>query len=94
MNDLKQDVLRVEEKVDGIKTELTDIAVILAKQEVNIDIHIKRTNLLEESLDHLRKELKPVERHVAMMHGAAKLIGVMAVLAAIVKAIVEIYKLT
>lgn len=74
---------KVEAKLDRIAERLNSIDVTLASQHESLKIHIKRTNLLEE-------KLAPVEKHVAMVHGALKLIGLVAMLAAIGESIVII----
>jgi len=70
----------IENKVDKLDERLDSIEKVLIKQELNIDIHIKRTNLLEESVSLLREDLRPLERHVDYIHGALKMIGGIAVL--------------
>lgn len=74
-------VKRLEDKLDKIDSRIDNIDITLARQSEILDIHIKRTNLLEEAL-------KPIEKHVAMVNGALKLIGLMATIAAIIEAIV------
>lgn len=73
---------RLEKKVDKILERVGSIDVTIGKQQVSLDEHIRRTNLLEV-------ELKPVKRHVFMVEGALKLIGVLAALAAIVEVLLQ-----
>lgn len=47
---------------------------------------MRRTSLLE-------KQIKPIETHVTMVHGAMKLVGVIAVLAGIVEGVVALLDL-
>lgn len=65
-----------------IDKRLDNLDVTMAKNTTSLEIHVKRTDLLEAKLE-------PVEKHVAMMHGAFKLIGLLATLAGIGAAIVE-----
>lgn len=59
---------RIESKIDKIADHISSIDVTLAKQQVILDEHVKRTNLLE-------KKLEPVERHVTVINGLMKLIA-------------------
>lgn len=68
---------RLEHKIDVIAEKIGSIDVTLAKQHVSLAEHIKRTAILE-------KEIKPIQKHVAMVNGALKLIGIVAILAEII----------
>lgn len=72
-----QQLDRIETKIDKATDRLGRIDSTLAAQHEQIVIHIKRTDLLE-------RELKPISKHVQQMHGAAKFIGLVAVVAGIV----------
>jgi predicted S18 family serine protease len=82
---------QIEVKVDKLDERLDTIEKVLIKQEKNIEIHILRTNLLEESVDLLRQEMRPIEKHVHYMHGALKLVGIISLLAGIAAAIKELF---
>ncbi len=71
---------RLEDKIDKIDSRLDNVDITLAKQSVVLEVHVKRTNLLEEAI-------KPLSVHVSMINGALKLLGVLAMVAAIVEAI-------
>lgn len=81
----------IENKVDKLDERLDSIEKVLIKQELNIDLHIRRTNLLEESVDLLRKDLRPVERHVDYVHGALKFIGIVSLIVGIFVAFKELF---
>lgn len=57
-----------DQKLDKIVEDIGEIKVTLGKQQVSLDEHIRRTNLIEE-------DLKPVKKHVWMVNGALKLVG-------------------
>lgn len=84
--------MKPEEKLDKIVEDISEIKVTLAKQAVQLEHHIKRTDLNEENMELLRAEFKPIQKHVDMFHGALKLIGGIAVVAGIARAIIEIVK--
>lgn len=65
------------EKLDKIESVLSEQAVTLAKLTVTVEDHVRRTNLLEE-------DMKPIKRHVVMIEGVLKALGVLAIIATIV----------
>lgn len=71
---------RIETKIDNIIEDIGDIKITLAKQHVTLDEHIRRTEILEE-------EMKPVKKHVYMVDGALKALGILGILAGILEAI-------
>ena len=81
---------RLYEKVEQVAQDQSEMKVTLAGQAVQLENHVKRTQLAEENIEILRKDLKPVESHVNMVNGALKFIGILASLAAIVKIVIEI----
>jgi uncharacterized coiled-coil protein SlyX len=71
---------RLEEKIDKIDDKLAKTNEILAAQHVSLEMHMKRTDLLEQKLE-------PVERHVAAVHTILKFIGLISVFATILDVI-------
>lgn len=74
MNDVR--LTRIEDKIDKLGERLGSIDSTLASQHEQLVYHIKRTDLLETTL-------KPIERHVMMVHGALKLLGILALVGGI-----------
>ncbi len=66
----------MEHKLDKILDRISNIDVTLAKQEVSLSEHIKRTAILEAKLE-------PVERHVILVNGLVKVITALAALVAV-----------
>lgn len=69
----KMAISKIEKKIDKLDQHLSSIDITLAKQSVILDEHVKRTNLLEE-------RITPIERHVSMINGALKFLGILAVI--------------
>jgi len=65
-----------EQKLDKIVDTLGKQALTLERLTVSVEEHVRRTNLLEE-------DVRPIKTHVAMMQGALKVFGFLAILAAI-----------
>jgi len=55
---------RTQEKFTEITGELNKVHVQLALYNQSLDTHIKRTDLLEKSLDQTNEEIKPMQAHV------------------------------
>lgn len=60
----------VEKKIDGIDSRIDNLDVMTGKQQVILDEHVKRTNLLED-------QLRPVQEHVSQIKFAMKIIGLL-----------------
>ena len=76
------DFNRLEAKLDKIVDKIGSIDSTLASQHTSLREHIRRTELLEA-------QLRPVEKHVAMIQGALKLIGLVALFGGILGAAIE-----
>ncbi len=76
---------RIEKKLDDTAEHLVSIDVTLAAQHVSLRDHIRRTEILES-------DIKPVRRHVAMVEGVFKFIGIIATIIGISVAIHGILK--
>jgi hypothetical protein len=74
---------RIEQKIDKIADTLTEQAVTLGRLTVTVEDHVKRTNILED-------DIKPIKKHVAMVEGALKFIGLLGILAGIIQAVIWI----
>jgi hypothetical protein len=71
---------RIEGKVDKVYDKLSELNTITVKQQVILDEHVKRSTMLED-------KMVPVEKHVARVDGALKLVGLIGVIAAIAESI-------
>lgn len=71
---------RIEDKIDKLADKLANIDKTLAVNTSSLVEHVRRTNLLEERVE-------PLEKDVTMIHGALKFIGVVATLAAIAEGV-------
>ncbi len=80
---------KIIEKLDYQSKEISDIKVDVAKNTVSLEDHIKRTELLEENMQGIRQELKPVQKHVEAVNTILKLIGFISVLSGTIIAIYE-----
>ena len=82
---------KIIEKLDTQSEDISVIKVDVAKNTVSLDEHIKRTNLLEESMNGIREEMKPVQRHVDAVNTILKLIGFLAVIAGAITGLISFF---
>lgn len=78
-------LIRIETKIDDTNDHLASIDVTLSAQHVSLKEHIRRTAILEE-------DLKPIKRHVDMMNGALKLLGVITLVIGIIEGVLVLIK--
>ena len=76
---------RIENKLDHVIEKISSIDATLAKQQVGIDEHIKRSNILEA-------QMVPIQSRMTELRGAINLIKIIAVLAAIGESVKLILK--
>lgn len=75
---------RIIDEQREIDKRLDNIEKVMLVQENNLQVHMKRSDHLEEIVQNLRdKDLKRVNRHVAMVEGALKVFGGIGVLVSI-----------
>jgi tetrahydromethanopterin S-methyltransferase subunit G len=80
-----------EAKLDQVIDTLSRIDSTLAAQHESLEDHIRRTNVAEENIDLIRKDLKPIQNHVSMVKGAMKLIGVVCAIVGAIAAVAAVF---
>ena len=89
----KQDKERLFDTLDKISDRVGNLEITAAKHDANLEEHMKRTALAEESIALIRQELKPVEKHVYFVEAIIKVIGVTSALVSIGVGIFKIISL-
>jgi len=82
---------RIYEVLDKISEDISDLKVTAAKQEENIKEHIRRTEIAEENLDLIRKEIEPLKEHVIVINGFLKIVGAISVIVGSVAGMIRIF---
>lgn len=62
-------------KQDEMSKDISDIKLVNIRQEENLRLHMYRTELAEENLELLRKEFKPVQKHVLVVNAIVKILA-------------------
>jgi hypothetical protein len=80
-----------KEAFKEIQDKLHSIDITLAKQHMTLEDHTRRSLANEKAVEVLGDALKPITKHVNMMEGALKLIGVMSLVATFVFTVVKLF---
>lgn len=74
---------RIHSTLETIRDRLSDMNITIAKQEENLKEHMRRTDQNENMIKSLETSIEPIKKHVSMVEGALKLVGLVASIAAI-----------
>lgn len=89
---MEDDILKkIESKIDKIADDLVEIKIVQVKEQVSLDEHIRRTELLEYAQEEIFEELKPIKMHIGQVNGAFKVIGLLASLASVVGLVFKLF---
>jgi DNA repair ATPase RecN len=75
VEELKKSVERVEEKLDKVSEELSQIRVVQAEQAADLKHHIRRTEASEVRIEMVEERLLPLVEFKHKLDGAFLLIG-------------------
>lgn len=91
---MSDDLIKIiHEYVKEIKKDISEIKVIAGKQQVGLDLHIKRSDLLEELVQHLdEQKIQPLQDSVSQIKGIYKFVMFLSLLATIALVFVEYFK--
>jgi len=73
--DIEDKFTRIDNKLDKMQDNLHSIDKTLVAQHENLKLHIKRTDLLENHVQTLEKQIKPISDHVLKVNFIFTLIG-------------------
>lgn len=94
MSDYTKDFLdNISRKQDNIGSDIVEIKIVQAKQQISLDEHIRRSEALERAQEKLFNELEPIKTHVSRVDGAIKFIGIVSVIISILTGIVKLLQL-
>lgn len=82
----KELIIRILDKLDSLDSRLDSIDHTLVRQNITLEDHVKRTNLLEEAI-------KPLEDNVNYMKGIYKFLGLIAILVGIASGLAKLFLL-
>lgn len=75
-------LLRIDEKVDAMREKLHEYNIelvkynsLLEKNDENLAIHMKRSDRLEENMELLNEEIKPILKGMAFLKSLGKFVS-------------------
>jgi hypothetical protein len=72
-------------KLDAIAESQTATRIDIAEIRRDVAHHIRRTEIAEEQLTELRRDLGPIKRHVTVVESLVKSVGVLSAFLGILK---------
>jgi len=84
----------LDQKLESVDTHLGNIAITLEKNTVSLTEHMRRSDHLETLVNEIRdKEIKPLTKHVHMVQGGLKLLGLVSLIITIAGGIARFFGL-
>jgi hypothetical protein len=88
---------KVEDKIDdlqkGLQSALERIYATLTKQEYNLAEHMARTEALEQLVEIVRSEVKPLQAHTLLIQAMGKLLAAIGGSIGLILGAYQVYKL-
>jgi hypothetical protein len=88
--EMKEDISCLRKDVSCIGEDIAAINVTIAKQQVNIEEHIRRTELAEEAIKNITGRIVPIEKYVSAWGGVGKALMVLGAISGILVALFKI----
>lgn len=73
-------------KLEEIAKDINDINITLVKQNISLEEHVRRTDLLEKQVDSFKEEFKPIQRKYIALQVGLQTLGVIGIIASIYRA--------
>lgn len=80
---LREQTNKLDIQHQELDKRLDNIEKVMIAQEINLKEHMRRTDILEESI-------KPIQKHVTMVEGVFKFLGLLSLLIGIVSGVARI----
>ena len=83
---------RISGQLDSLSSNVTEIKLILTKQQGELNMHIYRTELAEQSIELLTKRIAPLETKNNYLEGALKMIGIGSSISGLLYILIQVIK--
>ena len=90
MKMLKDQLDRMETKIDKLDERLDSAEKVAIKQEANLEAHMKRSDLLEQSQGDLKEAVKPIIKVYTIAWGICKIVGSIGIVVGILGGIAKL----
>jgi hypothetical protein len=85
-------LINIDKKVDQIKNKLSDVEVVQTRMETDLKYHIRRTDLLEEQIDHINKSVEAFDIIKIVFLNAIKIVSFIAGVTIAIITIIRFFK--
>jgi DNA-dependent RNA polymerase auxiliary subunit epsilon len=85
-------LINIDKKVDQIKNKLSDVEVVQTRMETDLKYHIRRTDLLEEQIDHINKNVEAFDIIKIVFLNAIKIVSFIAGITIAIITIIRFFK--
>ena len=97
-NKVEQMIIKLTEKVDtqygDLDKRLDNIEKVMIAQEINLKDHMRRSDHLESIVEVMKEEdIKPLNKHVHMVEGVFKFLGLVSLLVGILGGLAKLFSL-
>lgn len=79
------------EKLSNIDTRISDMGETLIRQEGHLREHMRRSDALEVMILNLESEFKPVQKHIIMVEGIIKFLGLLSLVIGVAGGILRLF---
>ena len=91
--DLIYDILKkLDKKQDEQNEKLAEINETLAENTSQLAIHMKRCDLLEESIDTVKNDIRPSIKFINIIEGIGRIVFYFSLIVGVIGTIVKIFK--
>jgi LPS O-antigen subunit length determinant protein (WzzB/FepE family) len=82
---------KLEAKLDKLDERLDAIEKEQIKNNVLLDEHMRRTEIAEQNIEMIRKDMKPLTSHVSMVKGVGKFIALLGTIVGIIGGLFAVF---
>lgn len=83
-----------QNQYNDLDKRLDNIEKVMIAQEINLKTHMARSEHLETIVESIQeKDLKQLNKHVALVEGAFKLLGILSIVISILTGIAKLFHL-
>lgn len=83
---------KIYTKVEKISDDMGDLKIISGKQQISLDEHVRRTEILENRTDVIFEELEPLKEHVIQVNTVFKIIAGLSTIGGVILGILKFIK--
>ena len=70
----------IDDKLEEIKTHLSNIDITLVRNTVSLETHVKRTEMAEDRITQVEKDIKPLQKHMSEINGVLRFLGLIGII--------------